>query len=93
MAPFFLAYGLLKGAYIGTGAACTVVMHVTKLVAYGAGGVLTGSAVLAGLALAPVMVAGSWVGKRILDRLPERAFTLIIEAVLVVSGTILLTQG
>lgn len=93
MAPFFLAYGLVKGAYIGTEAACTVVMHATKLVAYGGGGVLQRSAVLAGLALAPVMVAGSWVGKRILDRLPERAFTLIIEAVLIISGTILLTQG
>ena len=34
MAPFFLAYGLVKGAYIGTEALSTVVMHVTKLVAY-----------------------------------------------------------
>jgi uncharacterized protein len=62
MAPFFLGYGLVKGAYIGTEAACTVVMHITKLVAYGGGGVLKGSAALAGLGLAPVMVAGSWVG-------------------------------
>ncbi len=34
MAPFFLAYGLVKGAYIGTKALSTVVMHVTKLGAY-----------------------------------------------------------
>jgi uncharacterized membrane protein YfcA len=93
MAPFFLAYGLVKGAYIGTEAACTVVMHVTKLVAYGGGGVLEGSAALAGVGLAPLMVTGSWVGKRVLDRLPERAFTLIIDAVLLVSGALLLIQG
>lgn len=93
MAPFFLGYGLVKGAYIGTEAACTVVMHVTKLVAYGGGGVLTASAALAGFALAPVMVAGSWVGKRVLDRLPERAFTLIIEGVLIFSGALLLVEG
>jgi hypothetical protein len=35
MAPFFLAHGLVKGVYIGTEALPTVVMHVTKLVAYG----------------------------------------------------------
>ena len=93
MAPFFLAYRLVKAAYIGTEAACAVVMHVTKLVAYGGGGVLGRSAALAGLALAPVMVAGSWTGKRVLDRLPERAFTLIIECVLVASGGLLLIEG
>ena len=41
MAPFFLRAGLVKGAYIGTEAAATVVMHVTKLVAYGATALLT----------------------------------------------------
>ncbi|HET7921311.1 MAG TPA: sulfite exporter TauE/SafE family protein, partial [Gammaproteobacteria bacterium] len=35
MAPFFLAFGLVKGAYIGTEALATVVMHVSKLFAYG----------------------------------------------------------
>ena len=34
MAPFFLAYGLVKGSYIGTEALATVVMHVVKLGAY-----------------------------------------------------------
>jgi uncharacterized membrane protein YfcA len=93
MAPFFLAYGLLKGAYIGTEAACTVVMHTTKLVAYGGGGVLAGAVVLEGLALAPVMVAGSWLGKRLLDRTPETTFLALIDVVLVVSGVLLLVRG
>src|SRR4029077_21089186 len=70
MAPFFLAYGLVKGAYIGTEALSTVVMHVTKLGAYTGMAILTVRAVLAGLALGPIMIAGSYVGKRILDRLP-----------------------
>jgi uncharacterized protein len=93
MAPFFLGYGLVKGAYMGTGAACTVVMHVTKLIASRGGGVLNGFAALAGLALTRMMVAGSWIGKRVLDRLPDRAFTFLIEAVLIVSGALLLIQG
>ncbi len=86
MAPFFLAYGLVKGAYIGTEALATVVMHVMKLVAYQGAAILTPGAVAVGLALGPIMVGGSYVGKRILDRLPERVFVGIIELVLVASG-------
>lgn len=93
MAPFFLAAGLVRGAYIGTEALATVVMHVTKLVAYGTGALLTPPTVAAGLALGPVMILGSWFGKRVVDRLPDRAFLLIIDAVLVVAGVAFLVGG
>ena len=93
MAPFFLAYGLIKGAYIGTEALATVVMHVTKLVAYRQGAVLTGSTIVAGLALGPIMIAGSWAGKRIVDRLPDWLFVVLIELTLVVAGLPFLIRG
>ena len=93
MAPFFLAYGLVKGAYIGTEALATVVMHVTKLVAYGNASLLTGSSVIIGLLMGPIMIVGSFVGKRIVDRLPEHVFVRIIEVVLVVAGLIFLIGG
>ncbi len=93
MAPFFLAYGLVKGAYIGTEALATVVMHVAKLAAYGGAAILTLRGVLAGLALGPLMIGGSWVGKRIVDRLPERVFVLLIELTLVVAGVLFLIRG
>ena len=86
MAPFFLVYGLVKGAYIGTEAFATVVMHVTKLVAYGGTAILTLQNVAAGLALGPIMVLGSFIGKKILDRVPERLFVLLIEGTLLVAG-------
>ena len=93
MAPFFLAYGLAKGAYIATEAAATVVMHVVKLLAYRQANVLNGQAVLIGLALGPVMFGGSWVGKRVLDRLPARVFTPLIEATMVAAGLLFLVRG
>jgi len=93
MAPFFLAYGLVKGAYIGTEALATVVMHVTKLVAYGGTAVLTLKSVGAGLALGPIMILGSFVGKRIVDRLPEHVFVWLIEATLVIAGLGFLIHG
>lgn len=93
MAPFFLAYGLTKGAYIGTEALSTVVMHVFKLVAYGGTAVLTPEGAAIGLALGPVMIVGSFVGKRVVDRLPERVFVIIIELVLIVAGLGFLIGG
>jgi len=93
MAPFFLAYGLVKGAYIGTEALSTVVMHIVKLIAYRQSAVLTLSAALIGLGLGPVMILGSFLGKRILDRLPEKVFVAIIEGVLIVAGLLFLVRG
>ncbi|HKV49679.1 MAG TPA: sulfite exporter TauE/SafE family protein [Gemmatimonadaceae bacterium] len=93
MAPFFLAFGLVKGAYIGTEALSTVVMHVVKLVAYRQGSLLTGAAIIAGLALGPIMIAGSWAGKHIVDRLPEWVFVLLIELTLVAAGLLFLIRG
>lgn len=93
MAPFFLAFGLVKGAYIGTEALSTVVMHVFKLIAYHQSSILPMHAVLAGLAIGPVMILGSYLGKRIVDRLPEKVFVWIIEATLLIAGIGFLWKG
>ncbi len=88
MAPFFLAYGLVKGAYIGTEALSTVVMHVAKLIAYRESAILPLHSVLMGLALGPIMIAGSFAGKRVVDKLPERVFVLVIDLTLLAAGVL-----
>ena len=93
MAPFFLAYGLVKGAYIGTEALATVVMHVVKLGVYGGYSLLGLRAVLVGVAIGAVMVVGSYAGKRILSRVPERFFPYLVEAVLVTTGLLFAIRG
>jgi uncharacterized membrane protein YfcA len=93
MAPFFLAYGLVKGAYIGTEALATVVMHVTKLLAYGGAAILTPHAMLMGVLLGPLMILGSFTGKKIVDRVPEHLFKFLIEATLVVAGLYFVIAG
>jgi uncharacterized membrane protein YfcA len=93
MAPFFLAYGLTKSAYIGTEALTTVVMHLTKLVVYRSTSVLPTHSILAGLSFGPSMILGSYTGKKIVDRLPERAFVVIIEVTLVVAGLLFVIRG
>src|SRR6266705_1220379 len=93
MIPFFLAYGLVKGALIGTEALATVVMHVTKLVAYGSTAILTSHSVTVGLGLGLIMIVGSLIRKKILDRLPERIFIFLIEVTLLIAGLRFLIYG
>jgi uncharacterized membrane protein YfcA len=89
-AAFFLAYGLTRAAYIGTEAASALTMHVSKLVAYGAGELLTTRVLAYGLALTPATVAGTWVGRRLVDRMSDRVFVVIVEVGLVVAGVLFL---
>jgi uncharacterized membrane protein YfcA len=93
MAPLFLAYGLVKGAYIGTEALATVITHVAKLLANRQTATLPASSIGIGLALGPLMIAGSFAGKRIVDQLPERVFVAIIEGTMVAAGVLFAIGG
>ena len=89
-APFFLARGLTRAAYIGTEAACALLLHLTKTAAYGAGNLLSARVLLLGLALVPATTAGTWVGKRIVGRISDRVFVLLVEAGLLAAAVLFL---
>jgi len=93
VAPFFLARGLVRGAYIGTEAAAALVMHVTKLIVFGAVALLTVTTIAYGLALTPASITGSYVGKRIVDRMPIPVFTALVEIGLLIGGLIMLLSA
>ena len=86
LTPFYLAYGLRRGAYIATEAVCAFSMHVTRGAVLAGYRLLTGEVVLIGLVLGSVMFAGSWIGRRLLDRMSDRVFLAVIEGLLVVMG-------
>ena len=86
MAPFFLAYGLVRGAYIGTDALATVLMQVSKLAVFGEKDFIDSRIVASGLILVPFMIAGAFAGKKIVDRIPESLFLLIIDVTLLLAG-------
>ena len=93
VAPFFLTTGLVRGAYIGTEAAAAMTVHAVKLPVYGLGGVVSQRALLAGAALAPALIAGAWIGKRIVDRVSTTLFTVLVEAALVVAAIRMVAQA
>lgn len=84
--PFFLAFGLTKEAFVGTEALCATGMHLVKSVAYSRLGVLPPRELLAGLSFGLVMSLGSYVAKKILERISRRAFLILVEVLLVGIG-------
>jgi uncharacterized protein len=93
MAPFFLAYGLIKGAYIGTEALASLLMHVVKLIVYGGTSLLSVGSVEIGLLLSLGLIVGSYIGTRIVHRVSERVFVFLVEATLVIAGLQFLIGG
>jgi len=92
LAPFYLGLGLSRQALVGTKAACQALGHAVKIALFG----------LAGFAFAPHgpllvvagagVVAGTWVGTRLLDRIDERTFEWLYKIVLTVIAVRLLLR-
>src|SRR6266511_2259978 len=55
--------------------------------------ILTSHSVTVGLGLGLIMIFGSLIGKKILDRLPERIFIVLIEVTLLIAGLRFLIYG
>lgn len=89
-APFFLNYGLVRAAYIGTEAVGVLSMNVTKLLVFGASSLVSPSTAAIGLTLGGVMFGGSFAGRLLIRRVSDRAFVFVVEAVLLVAGLRLL---
>ena len=84
--PFFLAYGLRRGAFIATEAMCAGAMHVTRGLVFARYRMISGEILIIGLVLGATMFAGAWIGRRMLDRMSDRAFLAVIEVLLVGMG-------
>lgn len=84
--PFFLGYGLRRGAYVGTEAVCAAAVHVTKTLIYGRYALLTPEGGGLGLAVGAVMFAGAYLGRQVLERMSDRAFVTAVEVLIVGLG-------
>lgn len=84
-APLLLSAGLSGQAYVATAALCAVAMHTGRVLAYGAGGLVTGETLLRTGILTAALLIGNLVGKRLRTRLlDERRAQRLEMATLVV---------
>lgn len=90
--PFFLAVGLTKEAFVGTESLCATGMHFVKSIAYNRLNVLNQKELFAGLTFGSVMILGSYVARKILERMTREAFLVLVEVLLTGIGIYLLIQ-
>lgn len=88
--PFFLAYGLVKGAFIGTEAMSSLSLFVSKALVFRSFGYLPASTFGQGLIVGSSMMAGSYVAKGFLLRLDAAKFRHLMDALLLFSGLTML---
>ena len=91
--PFFLAFGLSKGAFLGTEAASTLSILFTKGITFHQLGFLNATAMIQGLLIGRCVLVGSIFSKKIVLALPEKKFLLLMELVMLISGASILAMS
>ena len=91
--PFFLAFGLSKGAFLGTEAASTLSILFAKGITFHQLGFLNSTAMIQGLLIGSCVLVGSIFSKKIVLALPEKKFLLLMELVMLISGTSILAMS
>jgi uncharacterized membrane protein YfcA len=84
--PVFTGYGLSGGAFLGTEAASAVLLYAAKLTAFASVGALLSTVILRGVGIGVALMIGSILARRIVQRIPQRTYELLIDAVLVVGA-------
>ncbi len=82
IAPFFLNLGLIRQSLVGTKAACQALGHIAKIVVFGWAGFVFREHLVTLVGMSAMVVGGTWVGSRILERVNEASFVLLYRGVL-----------
>ena len=88
--PFFLAYGLIKGAFLGTEAMASLAVYISKSLVFRSYGALPLTAIAQGLIIGCSLTVGSFIAKRFVLSLEPEKFRLLMDALLLVSGLTML---
>jgi uncharacterized protein len=89
-APIFLAYGLVKGAFLATEAAGSLAVYLSKAAVFRAFGALPTDAIVKGLVIGSSLMAGSFIAKRFVRKMEPGQFRLLMDALMFVSGATML---
>ena len=84
--PFYLRYGLVKEKMIATKASHMTIIHLVKIITYGALAAMSKEQVVAGLAIGLAAIPANLVGKYILSRMSHHQFRQVVLAFMVFGG-------
>jgi uncharacterized protein len=88
--PFFLAYGLVKGAFLATEALGSMAIGITKAIVFQRFDALPLDTVVRGLVVGASLMAGSRLAKGFVLRLEADRFRLLMDLLLAGAGLVLL---
>jgi uncharacterized membrane protein YfcA len=88
--PFFLAYGLVKGAYLSTEALGSMAIGITKAIVFQRFDALPLETVARGLVVGATLMIGSRLAKGFVLRLDAHQFRFLMDCLLALAGVTLL---
>jgi len=88
--PFFLAYGLVKGAYLSTEAVGSMAIGITKAIVFQRFNALPLETIVRGLIVGSTLMIGSRLAKGFVLRLDAHRFRLLMDCLLAGAGLVLL---
>lgn len=88
--PIFMSFGLIKGALLGTEAAGSLALYVSKALTFQRFDAMPPATALKGLIAGSSLMAGAFIAKRFVMRLDAESFRLMMEAMMLVAGLSLL---
>jgi len=88
--PFFLAYGLVKGAYLSTEALGSMAIGITKAIVFQRFDALPLETVARGLVVGASLMVGSRLAKGFVLRLDAHQFRTLMDCLLAAAGLVLL---
>jgi uncharacterized membrane protein YfcA len=88
--PLFTAYGLMKGAFVATEAAASLLVYISKATTFRSFGALPADIVLKGLITGSSVMAGTYVARLVVERLSLATFQRLLDGVMLISGLALL---
>ncbi|MFY9317035.1 MAG: sulfite exporter TauE/SafE family protein [Burkholderiales bacterium] len=92
-APIFLAAGLVKGGFVGTEAAATLMVYLAKTAVFRGMGALPLEIIVKGLITGSALTAGAFIAKRFVLKMEPERFRLVMEALMLASGLTLLATA
>ena len=92
-AVFLLSRGMTKTEYQACSVIVFWIINLVKFLPYAALGMFSAQTAIANIALAPFALIGTWIGVKLHHIIPERAFFLLANALLMITGLRLLWIG
>jgi uncharacterized membrane protein YfcA len=88
-----MAAGLEGAAVVATDAVISIAIGLVKVATFGVTGVITAQVIAFGLLIGAIAFPGGFLAKMLVERLPVRVHTAILDAVVIIGGTTMIVAA